>query len=234
MKKPLPLIDRIMLGPIEEYEKGRFPWRFLMHIMVLIFSTLQIYLVVDNVVAYSRAENRIFYDLFFDEQIDGSEFDYTNSVKFHYTVSELYSHIKESIDNYYDIENIDTIERYRHIMYTNESDGKEFVSQPILSAYFIRERGREDFENVFYNLTVDNLGPFNQPDDNMRYFISNLTNFSILYEFKNFIPEHSMVPFECFRWEIRQDFDFSERNHLYERLKSSRFFCEGKFVKLLL
>ena len=43
MKDSIPLKDKILLGPIEKYVKyGKFPFKLLLHILMLIFLTSQV------------------------------------------------------------------------------------------------------------------------------------------------------------------------------------------------
>jgi hypothetical protein len=42
-KKEIPLKDKILLGPIDKYRKyNRFPWKFLLHIIMIIMTTFQV------------------------------------------------------------------------------------------------------------------------------------------------------------------------------------------------
>lgn len=45
--KDIPIRDKILLGPIDKYRKyNNFPWKFLLHILMIIATTFQVIYVV--------------------------------------------------------------------------------------------------------------------------------------------------------------------------------------------
>jgi len=130
---------------------------------------------------------------------------------------------------YYNIDKIDLLEKYTQYTYFDEGSGVDFVSQPILNAFFIRNNQRSQFQDALdYNLTETNLGPFEWEKDELRDFISQLTHFKIIYELKHKIPTSAAAPFDCFKWTIHQDFDYQERNHISERVSLLRNYCSSE------
>ena len=195
---------------------------------MLIFSTAQILLVFNYTGEYSRAEERVFFRLFMDDEgVDPSDYDYASTTNFYYTLSELRDHIQESVDTYFELEEIDTIEKYGYTYYEDDVTEEEVITRPVLSTYFIRGEGRNEYPDLNFNLTSEDIGPCGSEDTELRYFLSNLTHFKIIYQVKSFIPSESITPFDCFRWEIIQNYDFSERNHIYERITYNRYYCTG-------
>lgn len=52
--REIPLKDKILLGPIDKYRKyNRFPWKYLIHIMMIIMSTIQVFFVTNFYSSYA-------------------------------------------------------------------------------------------------------------------------------------------------------------------------------------
>ena len=50
----VPLRDRLILGPIDRYKKyGHFPYKFMIHIVMMLLTALQVYLMVSMQVTFS-------------------------------------------------------------------------------------------------------------------------------------------------------------------------------------
>jgi len=51
----MPLADQITMGPIQKYKKYNvFPWEFIIHICIVMMTTLQILAMVETTGGYSR------------------------------------------------------------------------------------------------------------------------------------------------------------------------------------
>lgn len=199
-KKPHPLVDKLLLGDLEKYVRfDNFPWKLLVHIIVLIFSSAQIMLIVNFTGLYSRSSHRVWLTQFFDEEIEINTLDY-DDVKFFYDISEFRDHIQKSVENYYAIgtEESTTIDAYEYLFYNDESTGDPVQYTPVLDAFFIRENDGRYFDNIrTFNLTVDDLGPFDKDSDfPIEHFLSNTTNMKITYQLKHCIPSESTTPFD--------------------------------------
>jgi hypothetical protein len=45
-QKNLPLKDKIMMGPLDKYQKyNRFPWKMIVHLLLIIASTTLVFLI---------------------------------------------------------------------------------------------------------------------------------------------------------------------------------------------
>ena len=70
VKMPIPLIDKVTLGPIKKYVKyNRFPWKMLTHIILVMVLTAQTVIVTDSDNNFARAELNVFYKLFLDDSL---------------------------------------------------------------------------------------------------------------------------------------------------------------------
>ena len=159
--------------------------------------------------------------MFLDPEMELNGLDYSVN-RYYYDLDELRQHINESVHNYYELGEMDTIDKYSYVYYTDEQTEEERKRYPSLNVYFIRNSDRSLFPDFNFNLTTDSLGPFDFNNTQLRNFISNTTNMRIEYEIEHNIPSESATPFDCFRWHIYQNFDFSYRNHIIESLSFER------------
>ena len=85
----LPLIDKITYGPIKKYKVyGRFPWKMLVHVVLVMFVTFLIIWSVETTGGYSRSELLIFYRMFVDGSIEVNAVDF-ETTKYFYNLSEV-------------------------------------------------------------------------------------------------------------------------------------------------
>ena len=114
----------------------------------------------------------------------------------YYRLEELTDHVNQTIYNYYNMNQSNLLEEYEFVIYENETTRQDFVSQPVLDAYFMRFDDRKYFEGIDYNLTKTNLGPFELEQKELTSFLRNLTNFRINFELKHKIPTAAAAPFD--------------------------------------
>lgn len=87
----------LKLGPIERYIKlGIFPWKMVVHIVLVIFTIIQCVLIINKTTDYSRAQERGLYNVFIDDS-DKLDADYNRNI-YLYSVEELKNHISNSIN----------------------------------------------------------------------------------------------------------------------------------------
>ena len=73
----IPLKDKIQLGPIAKYRKyNRFPWKMLLHIVIVMLATLQVIMIINSSGSYSRRFEKSFYFLFMDSEVDYTDKDF--------------------------------------------------------------------------------------------------------------------------------------------------------------
>ena len=52
----IPFVDQLILGPIDKYEKhSKFPWKFLIHILMLFLTAIEVSVVVTSDIEFSTA-----------------------------------------------------------------------------------------------------------------------------------------------------------------------------------
>mmetsp|Transcript_31 Transcript_31/g.26 ORF Transcript_31/g.26 Transcript_31/m.26 type:complete len:153 (-) Transcript_31:1438-1896(-) len=143
---------------------------------------------------YSVSELRSLYRIFLNDEIELEDVDF-NDLNMFFDYEELREYVHKSIQNYEDIENIGTLEKYTQL-FQRAADGTEFIIRPLLEVYFIRGDRRDYFPDINFNLTTTDLGPFELEGGDLRHFLSNLTEFRITYLLKHKIPSSAAAPFD--------------------------------------
>ena len=70
----IPLGDQITLGPIQKYKKyDVFPWDFVIHIIIVLLTTLQILAMVETTGGYSRNQANLFFTKFLASPDDNDD-----------------------------------------------------------------------------------------------------------------------------------------------------------------
>ena len=164
---------------------------------------------------------RQFYALFFNPDMDLDGRDYRRT-QYYYNVESLGEHVNESISNYYGIDKMDTFEYYEHI---NETDYDKVsrIVPVIMTPYFIRNEDRLLYwKQLNYNLTEDFKGPFGLTNQELDYFLSNLTNFKLEYEIRHNVSSvydlDADEPY-AYKWIISQEYCLLERGRISETIR---------------
>lgn len=93
----IPIKDSLYLSPIDKYKYyGKFPWKLIIHILLLICTSAQAVLILSATTQYTRAQERIFYDNFVTD-IEKTDLDFSRYT-YLFTVEELQKSIQSSIN----------------------------------------------------------------------------------------------------------------------------------------
>lgn len=92
----IPIKDTLYLSPIDKYKLyGRFPWKMILHFLLVIGTSAQAILIINGTTQYTRAQERIFYDNFVGE-IDKTALDY-DRYAYIFNIQELRDSVKSSV-----------------------------------------------------------------------------------------------------------------------------------------
>lgn len=225
----VPLKDDLFLSPIEKYKiYGRFPWKMIIHIFLVIVTTAQGIMTIAGTTQYTRAQERLFYN-FFVADTDRTDLDYSRKT-YLYSVSQLRDHIKFSLGNFYNIqsESLELVEYLQEPkdmfinMHLNYLDKKVISTQSKIPREFN------------YKITNTSLGPFDFPDEDVKSFLNSVTDFQLNYTLKTFVPFYYGDNFECFFWNIHQLYSFVHRAHFVVRLQIRRSACSEEISNMSL
>ena len=210
--------DTLYLDPIEKYKYyGRFPWKLILHILILIGTSAQAILILGTITQYTRAQERIFYDNFVSE-VDKNSLE-LNRIAYLFTIDELRDSIHRSIDNFYAFET----KSFEKIEYVSN---KPSVQMDI--EYLTRlerehtERNKVQFQ---YFLNDTYFGPFEMNDKDLKSYMQKIINFKLVYQLKTYIPYSNINTLECYKWTIIQNYSFDKRAHFLLSLDINRYSC---------
>lgn len=171
------------------------------HLLLAIVITFQIFLLVNSNATYSMTIMRRLYILFFDEEMEQTGVDLKRE-RFFFHVSEVRDQINSIVDNYFAMEDMDSIERYELIREKDEN-GNEIVTPIITSNFFLRKEDRDPWKDLPVNFTQSERGIFQvendipvYSDDDLRRFFSSMTNFDLQLMVRHNIPTTKMTTFD--------------------------------------
>ena len=96
--KEMNIKDHLYLSPFEKYKLyGIFPWKFVLAMLLLILTTAQVVLIVNNNANYSYKQIIIWNDLFLNSDVQGSDTSLTNTFNLFHT-NRLKSFIDSTIE----------------------------------------------------------------------------------------------------------------------------------------
>ena len=97
----MPINDKISLSPIDKYRiYGKFPWKMLIHIMLILATTMQAIVVINSTTDYCRGQERVFYNNMISDS-DKEDPDYPR-VNYIYSISQLREHLRNSLTNFFE------------------------------------------------------------------------------------------------------------------------------------
>ena len=114
MNSDIPLIDKITLGPLEKYQKyNRYPYKMIVHILLVIMTTIQVLATIQTDTGYSRTQNRFLSRTFIVPE--GTDDDMSDPrERYIYTPKDLRLFIQNSIYNYYHLNEL-SLEKYEYL-----------------------------------------------------------------------------------------------------------------------
>ncbi len=206
--------DTIYLNPIEKYKYyGKFPWKFIIHLLLLVGTSAQALLIICATTEYTRSQERIFYDNFLSE-VDKNELDVDRIVSF-YTLDDIKKSVNDSIENFYSLQE----KSIEELEYIEDNPHVEMEIEYLKS--FLNEENR--FE---YLLNQTYKGPFDLKDDELKVFLRNIIAFQVKFSFKTFVPLSNIKAYECYLWSITQNYSFRKRSHFILNLDIKRSTCD--------
>ena len=135
------LRSKVILGPIDKYKYyskhsilfqyshlmivDRFPWKLLIHILLIILSSAQVLILVDRTGDYSRIQEVQWIHIFLNGSVsfmigmiqfvqqDIQTEGLTSRYMYIYDLHTLSDFVNQSVQSYYNIESKDTIEEYQ-------------------------------------------------------------------------------------------------------------------------
>lgn len=229
--------EAIAMNPIEKYEKlGRFPYKMLVHILLVIFTTFQVVLILGETNKISRSQERFLFNMFIDDS-DKRSLDF-DRVAYLFSVDDIKAHVSRSINNFYSL-NTKSLEIVKfnqenpalllQVNYIDDSEIEKFSemenfrknnpSSPVIKNYGIPRY-------FSYRLDNSSLGPFDYPHDDIKEFLNDVVDFKLNYTLKTYVPFYYNNNYDCSLWWITQIYNFANRGHFVVKLNIIKKACE--------
>ena len=205
------------MTPVRKYEKyGRFPWKLIIHMLLVVFTTCQVILVVNRGTTYAYSQYALWNSLFLNHNIQGSTNPIVNSYII-FSSDSVAKYVATSVHRYYDVNSI-TIDNYD---FHYKSDGT--ISPPKLHVkYFDNAKSMNKGYKIEYSLYNNNLGPFSINADD---FLDELKEFKIEYNIIHNLNRYVDTSSDCYSWKIIQNYDYSSHGVVTTSLDTYRASC---------
>jgi hypothetical protein len=194
--------DRLFLDPIGKYRKyGLFPWKLLIHLLLLIFTSMQIIMIVVESANYSYNQYVVWNKLYLVRGVAGD----STLLTFNYylfSIADLNSYFARTVENYFNI-NEHTVDTYQP---HTDSLG-EIEPMRLYVSYLDSSSVADDGYLYSYDITPDDFGPLDI--DNARDFLNDVQSFYIEMKIRHKLPSKVVLACDCFEWTIRQFYDYS-------------------------
>ena len=192
MVKITRLKDRLYMSPLKKYEKyGKFPFKIVIQILLVLFTTCQVILVVNQDTTYAYNQYILFNYLFLNNDVQGSDTTITNSYNI-YGINSLTKYIQTSVDRYYDI-NSHSIDNYN---YYYNSDGLK-VPAKLTIEYLDNAKALNDGYKIEYSLYSTDIGPFSDKHD-VKSFLNNVKKFEVRFKLIHDLDRYVELASDCY------------------------------------
>ena len=232
--KGIPIQDKIGLSPLDKFRiYGKFPLDMILHLLLVVFTTIQALLVVSEATDYFRAQERSLINVLISDD-EKERQDYQRET-YLYSVSLIQEHLKNSLEKM--LNSNKTF--FKELVFVdkdgNEIPSADYIEMDLDYKYNISDIDKSEYRmpiELFYNVSENYLGPFNQnyTEDEIKKFMSIIEKFELDYLFKTYVPFYYQDHQECFLWNVRQIYDFSKGAHIIVRLDINNAPCEEKTV----
>ena len=227
----IPPEDKITLSPLDKYRiYGKFPLDLIIHVLLVVFTTIQAMIILGEFTDYFRALEKSFTNVLISEDSKENR-DYPRKI-YLYDIPSLQDHLSSSLKNMLD--NNDAF--LTNIIYVNE-DNQEISTETIEMDIeykknlldIKKEEYRMPFE-LYYNVSENYLGPFNKnyTENEIKNYLNIINYFEIEYRFKTYVSFYYKEHQQCFIWQIKQKYDFSKKAHFEVSLYINNEQCDEK------
>ena len=228
--KGIPIQDKIGLSPLDKFRiYGKFPLDMVLHLLLVIFTTIQALLVVSEATDYFRSQERSLINVLISED-EKERQDYKRET-YLYSISQIQEHIENSLEKM--LNSGKTF--FKELIFVdkdeNEIPNLNYIEMDLDYKYNISDIVKSEYKmpiKLFYNVSENDLGPFNKnyTDDEIKKFMTIIEKFELDYLFKTYVPFYYQDHEECFKWNIRQIYDFSKGAHITVKLDINNAPCE--------
>ena len=228
----IPPEDKISLSPLDKYRiYGKFPYHMIIHILLLVFNSIQVVIVLSEFTDYFRAQEKSFINALISDDSKEKE-DYAREI-YLYNISQLQDHISTSIHKMLN----ETNETFLNDIISVDEDDEEIKLKSIdMNVEYKYNLSKIDKKNYImplkfrYKVNENYLGPFNNnyTDDQIKKYLDIIIKFEMVYNIKIYVTRYYKEYKKCFIWKIRQIYDYSKKGHFTAHLLIDNWQCEDK------
>ena len=209
------------IDPFTKYVKfGVFPLQLVAHLMLVVLTTFQVVLIVANDNNYSRAQERVMYNMFIDKSADQTEVDYLKH-KYLYTANDVRTHVAQSVHNFFNV----NATSFENVTYNNNT---HIVIMDVV------------YKNKTANSHVmssdsHHHGPFGDDAQHVASLLKTISYFTLKYTLTTNIPNtsHRQPNAVCTLWEVTQVYSFVTNAHCTVTLNINRSPCHASQMYIL-
>lgn len=210
---------RLYMHPLKKYEKyGYFPWKMVVQLLLVLFTTMQIWFIVNQNTSYAYTQYTVFNRFFLNHDVQGSDTTITNTFNI-FSTTKLTAYVQESVNRYYNF-NSYTIDNYS---YFYKSTGLKKPPR-LLSHYLDTKVSLDKGWELEYELFSNSLGPFSS--DDVEDYLNNVKEFYIEFKMLHHLPNHIDLSSGCYQWTIKQKYSFKNHGTIIVELITDRIACD--------
>ncbi|EGR27311.1 hypothetical protein IMG5_198190 [Ichthyophthirius multifiliis] len=206
-KKGLNFHQQLKLSPLQQYYKlGRFPWRFIVHIFLVVFSTYMLLIMFNLQVSHSRSQHQTLKHILLksDEQSNSKQL-YKLS-DFQDTFNNIASDILSLNDQMIRLVNLEQI-YFEMIIYYKQFN-TDIIGQNVIQI------SKEDLINGIKQ-------PFDiKNEDSVRKFINNVNRIDLVAH--NITSQEEKI---CYKWKIIIQYEFQQYANFVTTLDTQIYLC---------
>lgn len=218
MSKIRNLKDQLYMSPLRKYEiYGKFPWKLVIQILLMIFTACQVLIIINDSTSYSYNQYTLWNKIFLNKDVEGKDTSIANTFNI-YGSTQLKSYIKQTVDNYYDI-NSHTIDNYE---YHYQDNGDKKPVKMLVEYYDYTKAFKKGYE-IEYLLSNNDLGPFAK--ESLHEYLDQVIKFELRFTLIHNLNKHMSLFNDCYEWNILQIYDYSAHGHIKASLKPTRKSC---------
>lgn len=176
----IPLKDDLIMGPLDKYKKyGVFPWKMLIHTLLIVMVTAECLLVVQPEAEFAGSISDQLNQLFLTTDPDGYDPPEIGSRVMLFNIPEVTDYVNRTVTNYFDIKSDEILNEF----YPAYDSSGEIV--PVDMFIFLLKNNYEtaqDIPKLRFSLTPDDLGPFELDQDNLWEFLNEIDYLSLNFD----------------------------------------------------
>ena len=215
-------LERITLSPWEKFQgHGRFPYKLVVHVVLLALMTSQIIIFNTEDSAYLRNTRRSWARAFLPAQ-DGDLSDERPRIRYIYEVDELLADLRSSLTTYENlrdvsVDHIEYVEQNRKPIMRFEAFASDAVFKPVSQGYDPSRVSRK------LRVTSTDLGEELEDKVHQRSFVRRLLKLSMTYRLSTFsgLTRRNR---KCLVWAIDVEYDFTDGGQI---AKTASYSVEG-------